>query len=101
MFNGFKVVRQKRQGPRFDPELVGLVASLVMKIIGQTVKGRLLRAVLAGGVAATTAYLDPSQLPSFSSESEQASPAPVREATPLRNVCDADHLDWLRTDLGR
>lgn len=101
MFNGFKVKHRKHEAPQLDPEVVGLVASLALKIIGQTVKGRALRAGLAAVVAGATAYLAPSQELSFSSVQEQASPPPEEAPARLRNECDASHLDLPRTALGR
>lgn len=102
MFDHFKIRRSKTHHPQVDEELVGDVATLAMKIIGATVKGKVLRAVLAAGVAGTTAYLAPSQEPPVlpSSEPPQASPLPVPEVVPPDTVCSADHLDWRSTAAG-
>lgn len=106
MFDHFKVRHPKRHHPQVDPELVGEAASLLMKIIGLTVKGRVARAVLAAGVAGATAYLSPSQSVQLLPSSEpqpvpMVSLPPEQAAMPPNTTCSAGRLDWQGTAAGR
>jgi hypothetical protein len=99
----FKILHRKKKHPQVDPELVGESANLLLKIIGETVHDKVLRGVLVAAVAGTTAYLSPeAQLElSLPPQSQPALPLPGTTAERPRNVCDAGHLDWPSTAIGR
>ena len=104
MFEHFRVERHKKKHPQVDPELVDAGATFLMKLIGLTVKGRVLRAVLAAGVAGSTAYLSPSQEPPLPSSEPQPVPMvslpPEQAAMPPDTTCSAGRLDWQGTATG-
>lgn len=112
MFKHFRL-RQKKKAPEtLDPEVAGALATLLITIVGETVKGRMARAVCAALIAGLTAYLAPgAKLPEWSSEQQaQASSERVPEASPVEpstrqapphSVTGAAVLDSPRTEVHR
>lgn len=111
-WHGFQLKRRERdqeEKPQdLDPEVIGAFATLLLKIIGSTVKDRLWRGVLAALVTGVTVYVNPSFEPEFSTEpvSPESSLPVQQERSELpqvrpRNDCDADHLDWPGTAAAR
>lgn len=101
MLRGFRIIKRKKERQPLDPEVVGVLATLAIKIIGQTVKERATRAVLAGIVAGVTTYLAPQAEMSFSSEPSEPVQVSLQLGTTAEqphSVCDADHLDWPVTE---
>lgn len=100
MLKHFKVIKKEKR-LQIDPDLAGALATFLVKLIGVTVKDKLLRASLAALVTALTAYFVPqASLPSWDSSSPEPV-QPAREEGHHRTTCDAVHLDWPDMAVGR
>lgn len=78
------------------PELAGLLVSIFTKVVGSTVKDRVLRAILTAIIAGLGAWFGYSPSEPSSDYSLQST-----EATQQRTAPDAMRLDSLRTEAPR
>jgi hypothetical protein len=62
----------------FSPELAATIANVFLKIVGETIRDRVLRAVLTALIAGLFAWWSPSSLLSLSAESQQQSTTEAR-----------------------